>query len=171
MLHENITTVRKSKGLSQDELATKLAVVRQTVSKWERGLSVPDASMLLALSEVLETPVSTLLGESIAESKANDMQVIAEKLEVINLQLAQRREARRKTVQWLLLALWLAVGGAFVVILLVRSPYLAWDYTAPETAVMGVLLHAAEWAFVRLAPIVLVGLTIGIVMLHKRNSQ
>ena len=50
MLNENIKNLRKSKGLSQEELAVKLNVVRQTVSKWENGLSVPDADMLIALS-------------------------------------------------------------------------------------------------------------------------
>lgn len=41
MLNENIKNLRKAKGLSQEELAIKLNVVRQTVSKWEKGLSVP----------------------------------------------------------------------------------------------------------------------------------
>ena len=92
MLNENIKISRKSKGLSQDELAIKLNVVRQTVSKWERGLSVPDSEMLISLSEILEIPVSTLLGENIEESKANDLEVISQKLEVINLQLAQKKD-------------------------------------------------------------------------------
>lgn len=65
MLSENIKIIRKAKGISQQELADRLNVVRQTISKWEQGLSVPDAEMLISLSEVLETPVSTLLGESI----------------------------------------------------------------------------------------------------------
>ena len=85
MLNENIKTIRKSKGLSQDELAIKLNVVRQTVSKWERGLSVPDSEMLITLSEILEIPVSILLGENIVESKVDELKVISEKLEVINL--------------------------------------------------------------------------------------
>ena len=89
MLNENIKTIRKSKGLSQEELAVKLHVVRQTISKWEQGLSVPDADMLISISEVLETPVSALLGENVVESEADNLRVIAEKLEVINLQLAQ----------------------------------------------------------------------------------
>ena len=67
MLNENIKAIRKLKGLSQQELAIKLNVVRQTVSKWEQGLSVPDSDMLISISEALETPVSTLLGENIAE--------------------------------------------------------------------------------------------------------
>lgn len=60
MLNENIKAIRKSKGLSQQELAIKLNVVRQTVSKWEQGLSVPDSDMLISMSKILETPVSTL---------------------------------------------------------------------------------------------------------------
>ena len=63
MLSENIKTIRKAKGLTQEELAVKLNVVRQTISKWEQGLSVPDSELLLALSEALETPVSALLGK------------------------------------------------------------------------------------------------------------
>ena len=68
MLNENIKAIRKSKGLTQEELAIKLNVVRQTISKWEQGLSVPDSEVLISISEVLETPVSTLLGEPVLES-------------------------------------------------------------------------------------------------------
>ena len=78
MLSENIKAVRKSKGLSQQELAVKLNVVRQTVSKWEQGLSVPDSDLLIALSEALETPVSTLLGETIVETDADHLTAISE---------------------------------------------------------------------------------------------
>ena len=101
MLNENIKAIRKSKGLSQEELAIKLHVVRQTISKWEQGLSVPDSNMLISISEVLETPVSTLLGETVAEPKRDDLKAISEKLEVINLQLAKKAAARRKMRQWL----------------------------------------------------------------------
>ena len=97
MLNVNIKTIRKSKGISQEELAVKLNVVRQTISKWEQGLSVPDSDMLISLSEALETPVSTLLGESVTEeSKADDLKAISEKLEVINLHLARRRLQEEK---------------------------------------------------------------------------
>ena len=71
MLNENIKAIRKAKGLSQQELAVKLNVVRQTISKWEQGRSVPDADLLIALSEALETPVSTLLGETVTESEVD----------------------------------------------------------------------------------------------------
>ena len=90
MLSENIKTARKSKGLSQEELAVKLNVVRQTISKWEQGLSVPDSDMLIALSDALATPVSALLGEFVVRAEADDLKAIAEKLEIINLQLARR---------------------------------------------------------------------------------
>ena len=96
MLNENIKTIRKSKGLSQEELAVKLNVVRQTVSKWEQGLSVPDSDMLISLSNALETPVSTLLGENVAKQEADELKAICEKLEVINLQLARRKIVRRE---------------------------------------------------------------------------
>ena len=69
MLKDNLKLARKAKGLSQEELAIKLNVVRQTISKWEQGLSVPDAEMLISISEVFDTPVSTLLGENLSESK------------------------------------------------------------------------------------------------------
>ena len=73
MLNENIKEIRKSKGLSQQELAVKLNVVRQTVSKWEQGLSVPDSEMLISISELLETPVSTLLGETVIETEVDSL--------------------------------------------------------------------------------------------------
>ena len=65
MLNENIKNLRKAKGISQEELAVRLNVVRQTVSKWERGISVPDSGMLISLAEELDTSVSVLLGENI----------------------------------------------------------------------------------------------------------
>ena len=65
MLNENIKRIRKSKGLSQEELAIKLNVVRQTVSKWENGLSAPDSDMLITLADELDTSVNVLLGETV----------------------------------------------------------------------------------------------------------
>ena len=85
MLNENLKAIRKSKGLSQQDLAVKLNVVRQTISKWEQGLSVPDSDLLIVLSEALETPVSTLPGETVMESEADAVQALAEKLEIVNL--------------------------------------------------------------------------------------
>ncbi len=95
MLKENIKILRKQKGLSQDELSIKLNVVRQTVSKWEQGLFVPDTEMLVSISEVFDISVSVLLGENIKESKDEVLKVISEKLEIINQQLYQRQELKK----------------------------------------------------------------------------
>ena len=169
MLNENIKAARKSKGLSQQELAVKLNVVRQTISKWEQGLSVPDSDMLISLSEMLETPVSTLLGETVVETETDSLKVISEKLEVINLQLAHRKTTRRKIIHWLLISLCVVIVVIFAILFLLESPYLGWDYSDPETAVVGVGFHALEWLFVRIAPIVLIGAIIGIFFTRKKE--
>ena len=154
MLKENIKSIRKSKGLSQEELAIKLNVVRQTISKWEKGLSVPDSEMLVAISEVFETPVSTLLGENISESKVDDLKAISEKLEIINLQLLQRNNAKRKIIHWLFISLCAITIITFISLYFLNSPYLNWDYNNPEYAVLGVAFQSFEWLFVRTAPII-----------------
>lgn len=169
MLNENIKTIRKSKGLSQEELAVKLNVVRQTVSKWEQGLSVPDADMLISISETLETPVSTLLGETVAQTQADELRVIAEKLEVINLQLARGRAARRRAVHWIFISLCVLIVAAFAVMAALNSPYLSWDFGDPETAVAGTFLHAFEWLFVRIGPIALLGAIAGAFLTRKKD--
>ena len=169
MLNENIRAVRKSKGLSQQELAVKLNVVRQTVSKWEQGLSVPDSDLLIALSEALDTPVSTLLGESIPEPEADQLTAISEKLEVINLQLAQITCSRRKIIHWLFIAFSAAVVALLVLLLLLNSPYQHWDYGDPETAVLGTIYHSFEWLFSRVWPFLLAGGVTGAVLTRKRN--
>ena len=169
MLNENIRAVRKSKGLSQQELAVKLNVVRQTVSKWETGLSVPDSDLLIALSEALETPVSTLLGETIIETDADRLTAISEKLEVINLQLAQIKCSRRKVIHWLFIALSAAVVALLALLLLLNSPYQHWDYRDPETAVLGTIYHSLEWLFARVWPFLLAGGVTGAVLTRKRN--
>ncbi|MCM1537119.1 MAG: helix-turn-helix transcriptional regulator [bacterium] len=169
MLSENIKTIRKSKGLSQEELAVKLNVVRQTVSKWEKGLSVPDSDLLLSLSEALETPVSTLLGETVTESKVDDIKALSEKLEQINLQLAHRLMMRRKILHWLFLSVCIITVTIFAVFVRLKSPYLGWDYHDPETAVVGTAFHALEWMFVRAAPIILIGAMAGVFLTRKKT--
>lgn len=169
MLNENIKAIRKAKGLSQQELAVKLNVVRQTVSKWEQGRSVPDSDMLISLSEVLEIPVSTLLGETVIETEVDGLKAISEKLEVINLQLAQRKAAGRKIVRWLLISLCAIIVMIFAALIIWSSPYLGWDYSDPETAVLGVAFHAFEWLFVRVAPVILIAALIGIFFTRKKD--
>ena len=114
MLSKNIKELRKEKGVSQEELAAKLCVVRQTVSKWETGLSVPDSEMLIRIAEELDTSVSILLGDTVAHEGALDIKVLARKLEIINEQLAKQAERRRKALR----ALLIIVGGiAFLYII------------------------------------------------------
>ena len=168
MLNENIKALRKSKGLSQQELAIKLNVVRQTISKWEQGLSVPDSDMLISISEVLEIPVSTLLGETVVASEVDDLKVISEKLEIINLQLAQRNTTRRRMFHWLFILLCAVIVTIFAVLWVLNSPYLGWNYCNPETAVLGVTFHAFEWLFIRLAPIILIVAIVGIFLTRKK---
>lgn len=170
MLSENIKIIRKSRGLSQEELAAQLNVVRQTISKWEQGLSVPDADLLIALSGALDTPVSTLLGETVAaQPNPGGLQALSQELERINAQLAQRKTTKRKVLLWLLISLCAILVLLSAALILLHSPYLDWDYSAPETAVMGVAFHAFEWLFVRIAPILLIAALIGIFLIWKRR--
>ena len=125
--------------------------------------------MLITMSEVLETPVSTLLGETIIETEVDTLKAISEKLEVINLQLAQRKAARRKIIRWLLISLCAIIAMIFAVLIIWSSPYLGWDYSDPETAVLGVAFHSFEWLFVRVAPIVFIAAIIGIFFTFKKE--
>ena len=93
MLSNNLKRIRKSKGLSQEELAIKLNIVRQTVSKWENGLSVPDSDMLITLADELDTSVSVLLGETVMEPMTDDLKAISEKLEVITIPIIEAMKA------------------------------------------------------------------------------
>ena len=168
MLNENIKALRKAKGLSQQELAVKLNVVRQTISKWEQGLSVPDSDLLIALSKALEAPVSTLLGETVAEPEADQVKALSEKLEVLNLQFARRKALRRAVLHWGFLAVCVGILAVAGILIVMNSPYLGWDYSAPETAVMGVAIHAFEWGFARLAPFALIAALVGVFLTRKK---
>ena len=96
MFNENLRELRKSKGFTQEELATKINVVRQTVSKWEKGLSVPDADSLQKIADVLEVDVSQLLGAKI--EKEENKNEIAEQLSRINEQLVIKNRRTKKIV-------------------------------------------------------------------------
>lgn len=169
MLNENIKRIRKLKGLSQEELAIKLNVVRQTVSKWENGLSVPDSSMLIALADKLDVTVNELLGEPVVETTANDLKILSEKLEVMNLQLAKRRITRVKTIRWILISLCAVIVVLFITLASINSSYLNWNYNDPELAVAGTIMHGFEFLFVRFAPIVFLAFVVGIVMTYKKR--
>ena len=115
MFHENLKTMRKAKGYTQEELAIKLNVVRQTVSKWEKGLSVPDADVLCKIADVLDTDVSTLLGEEIVAE--TDKNAVAQQLAKINEQLAMKNQ-RSKTI-WKVIVVILCVIVIFYILAIV----------------------------------------------------
>ena len=170
MLKDNLKILRKNSGLSQEELSIKLNVVRQTISKWEQGLSVPDAEMLISISEVFKTPVSEILGENILEKENNDVKVISEKLEVINEQLSMMQKQKRKRTINFLIVLDVCIILLFIALAILGSPYQSWDYGNPEWGVIGTLWHSFEWIFFKVAPImiILITLVLGIMLIRKK---
>ncbi len=118
MLGENIKILRKQKGYTQETLAQQLNVVRQTVSKWEKGISVPDAEMLNELSELLEVPVSTLLGNTVTEQK-NDTasDEVAKQLAILNEQLASQAARKKKITKRIILAVLIGIPLLFLLYL------------------------------------------------------
>lgn len=109
LLHENLKALRKARGLSQEELAVRLHVVRQTVSKWEKELSVPDEDLLIKIAEVFEVPVSKLLG-TIPECETGSDNTAAQ-LSRINEQLAVKNRRAR--------LIWKVAAGVLIAVLLV----------------------------------------------------
>ena len=100
MLNEKIKSFRKQKGITQEEFAIHLNVVRQTVSKWEKGISVPDAEMLMRIADFFEISVSELLGANIKnETSRNE---IAEQLSRINEQLALKNRSGKLVLKVIL---------------------------------------------------------------------
>lgn len=110
MFSENLLELRKRKGLTQEELAIRINVVRQTISKWEKGLSVPDAETLTKLAEVLEVSVSQLLGAKLESDAGID--VVAEQLSRINEQLVIKNRRSHR--------IWKTVGIVFLVIVILN---------------------------------------------------
>ena len=104
MFADNLKTLRRARGLSQEELAGRLHVTRQTISKWENALSVPDAELLLRLAEELEVPVSRLLGGPVEEEPAPDQ--VAAHLAELNRLLADRNRRSRR--------IWRVVAGVLI---------------------------------------------------------
>ena len=171
MLNENIRNLRKAKGLSQEELSVKLNVVRQTISKWETGASVPDSGMLISLAEELDTSVSTLLGETVREEDLDEgnLKQISEKLEGINLQLAKRSQTRIRTIRCLLISVCASIVIVWIAFAAMNGEYLSWDFSHPELAVAGTLLHGFEFLFVRLAPFVFIGSVVGLILTYRKQ--
>lgn len=110
MLSENLKNLRKIKGITQEELAIRLNVVRQTISKWEKGLSVPDADTLIKLADFFEVSVSELLGVTV--EKEVDSNIIADQLSRINEQLAAKNGRSHR--------IWKTIGIIFVAFVVVN---------------------------------------------------
>lgn len=125
MLCDNLRKLRRAKGLSQEELAIKLNVVRQTISKWEQGSSVPDSEMLLRIAVELDTTVNVLLGDTVDAEESSDLKTIAAKLEVLNEQFAKRNETRRKVWR----AIFIAVGVLALFVLIQMLIKVVWLQT------------------------------------------
>lgn len=134
-------------------------------------MSVPDSSMLIILANELDTTVSELLGEPVAEPTTDDLKILSEKLEVINLQLAKRSITKVKTIRWILISLCAVIVVIFIALASTNSFYLNWNYNYndPELAVAGTILHGFEFLFVRLAPIVFLTSVVGIVVTYKKR--
>lgn len=119
MFSENLRNARKAKGISQEALAAHVHVVRQTVSKWEKGLSVPDADVLIRIAEALEISVGGLLGSPIETPENVD--AVAQKLEQINLSLVERN--RRSRFIWKSIAgILIFLAAAMVILTILAIP-------------------------------------------------
>ena len=115
MFAENLKKIRKDKGYTQEILAEKLNVVRQTVSKWERGLSLPDVDMLSKIANVLKTDVNILLDGQITTT---DQSEIVKQLAKINEQLTIKNRRYKKIMKTIaIILLIIVIFGILLVIL------------------------------------------------------
>ena len=103
MLSNNLKRFRKQKGLTQENVAEALNVVRQTISKWEKGISVPDADILIKLAEILDVSVSELIGSDVTDEKNEDM--IAVELARVVERLASRNRRSKNILKCVLIFL------------------------------------------------------------------
>ena len=133
MLQDNIRSLRKARGLSQEEVAQRLHITRQTLTKWENGLSVPDAQLLLKLAEILEVSVAQLL-EGSTETNEEEQDTVAEQLERLNLLLAERNRRSRRI--WRIVA-GVLIGAAVVTMLLLLLSVIAFRSFTTDSTVSG----------------------------------
>ena len=130
MLNENLKSFRKAKGFTQEELAARLNVARQTISKWEKGLSVPDADTLIRIAKILEVSTSKLLGSQVEENvDETTIEDIAEQLSRVNEQLAIKN--RRSHRIWKTLAIIIAIIVAIIILLFIVSLFTYMGLTTP----------------------------------------
>ena len=179
MLQENLKILRTQKCMSQEELADRLNVVRQTVSKWEKGLSVPDSEMLIRIAEVFEVSVGELLGETIQpETEKSELQQLSEKLENLNAMMAERN-ARSKTLMKIAAICMIVAASVFAVVeivpLIALTVLLAKPVDAGSVGIIGgadgptsIFVTAPDWTGLAIGTVIFaVLLTVGIVLLRK----
>lgn len=130
---------------------------------------MPDAEMLLSLGEVFDTPVSALLGKTVIVSEPDSLQTLSEKLEVLNAQFARAQELKRRAMNTLCISLTVAVALILLALGMIGGSYLDWDFTNPEYAIAGTMLHGFEWIFVRIAPFILIAAIAGAIATRKRG--
>ena len=120
VLHENLRLKRNERGLSQEELASRLHVVRQTISKWEKGMSVPDSEQLIKIAVILETTVSELLGTQVENEEESNQ--LAKELSRINTQLAIRNHRTRLVLKIVAAALLTFTAAVLIILALNYAP-------------------------------------------------
>ena len=142
----------------------KIAILRDEKTGMKQFRELVEEITTLMTYESLKD----LKTETVTEVEADQVKALSEKLEIINLQFARRKAMRRSALHWLLMAVCVGILAVAAVLAVVNSPYLGWDDSAPETAVMGVVIHAFEWAFVRLAPFALIAALVGVFLTRKK---
>jgi Predicted transcriptional regulators len=152
MFSGNLKILRKDKGLSQEVLAERLHVVRQTVSKWEKGLSIPDAEMLIRLAEELDTTVAELLGETVEAADTNTQNAISLQLEQLNAQLAEKNRRSRRI--WKVISIILIAWLVFAVFVILFNVMGSMGYIKNSGSVEVVSIESASEAYTDL-PIVM----------------
>lgn len=115
--------------------------------------------------------MSVLLGENVVLREEERTEVLAKKLEEINFQLARRKERERKALHWFFLLACAGIAAGFLLLFFLKSPYLGWNFSDPEAAVMGTLFHGFEYLFVRAAPVLLAGAAVGAFLTRKRQIR
>lgn len=95
------------------------------------------------------------------------LQALSEKLEVLNDQFARAQESKRRVLHALCIAIAAATTLVLIALASIGGSYLEWDFSNPEYAVAGTMLHRFEWIFARVAPIILAGSITGAVASRK----
>ncbi|MBQ2973393.1 MAG: helix-turn-helix domain-containing protein [Clostridia bacterium] len=179
MLSENIKILRKEKGMSQEELAEKLNVVRQTVSKWEQNLSVPDSEMLIKIAEVFDVSVGSLLGETVEiKDTKSELAEISQKLENLNAMMAERNSRSRRiwlkavAIALIIIASFILIGSLYTILLMVSpSQSVAIIGGADGPTQILVSSTAFDWVVPVLmiaVPVALIGFSVYLLKLAKR---